>query len=78
MKKFCFSASLPAYFAFIRSGRPITVSVLPEFNNGVSARLGSINLDLFEISDIDGNRKLSRNEISERAQRRTGGREPVR
>ncbi len=36
-----------------------------EFNNGVSARLGSINLDLFEISDIDGNRKLSRNEISE-------------
>ncbi len=36
-----------------------------EFNNGVSARLGSINLDLFEISDIDGNRKLSRNEIAE-------------
>lgn len=36
-----------------------------EFNNGVSARLGSINLDLFEISDIDDNRKLSRNEIAE-------------
>lgn len=36
-----------------------------DFSSDINAKMGDMQTDLFEILDVDGNKKLSRNEISE-------------